>query len=106
MTATLTKARKMIAAIDKRIDAVRAELLRDCEPFDQMSARAWQRAWDSRPGLQGFDRSLYTRRGHWQVQGDDAETRAHKAAVRRERRKFKVMPLRQCDSCGSYYRGA
>lgn len=113
---SLTKARKVIAAIDKRIDAVRAELLRNCRPSDETCSHAWQRAWDSVPGLQGIERSLYARRGQWQEVRDAAETRAHEAverrqrrkcaAERRERNKYKAAPLQQCDACGSYYRAA
>lgn len=105
-TASITKARKMIAAIDRRIDAVREELLRNCPPADEMSAHAWQRAWDSYPGLQGIERSLYARRGHWQTIRNEAQYMARRAAERREQRKYKAAPLHQCEHCGSYYRAA
>lgn len=96
--ADFTKARRMIAAIDKRIDMVRAQHGR--LPADA-TAHDYQRAWDRIPGLQGIERNLFRHRGDWQVVRDEwlAKRAAtdERAANRRLIAKARKM---NCPSCG------
>lgn len=100
-------AQRKVDAIDKRIDAVRAELIRIRPGFDQMSAAGWQGAWDSVPGLQGIERSLFVRRGDAADIRDDLAFKAARAAERREAREFRKQSAAKyaanrhaCPTCG------
>jgi len=53
--------RQQLAAIDRRIDAIHAELCR-LETIDQFSASSWQEAWDKHPDLRAEERALYLSR--------------------------------------------
>lgn len=82
---TAANAQRHIDAVDRRIDAVRAELIRRVGVFDDLSVEGWQRAWDSYPGLQAMESSLFRRRGDWQAARDAAAEREYRADQCRQR---------------------
>lgn len=100
---TKEQAQRKVDAIDKRIDAITAELIRTVPVFDDMSAHGWQIAWDSYPGLEGMKRSLYLRRYDAQKLVDEIEWREARAAERqkaREYRKAFEATRHACPTCG------
>jgi len=104
MALTAAQAQRKIDAIDKRIDAVRAELVRRVGSFDDMSAAGWQSAWDSYPGLQGMERALFLRRADAQDAHDALAWKAARAAELREQRAFRKQATASrliCAACGS-----
>lgn len=83
---------KRISEIDRRIDAIRAELNRR-EKIDAQSSASWQRAWDRHPDLRAAEIELFRARGHLQIVRDEA---AAKMAAAQKR----SMRARKCPTCG------
>jgi hypothetical protein len=109
ITPAIAAAQRKVDAIDKRIDAVRAELLRNSRPFDEMSAEGWQRAWDSYPGLQGIERSLFLRRADATDIRDGLIWTEARKQERREAREFQrayEARRRSCIECGQTFYAA
>lgn len=98
---TIIKAQRKVDAIDKRIDAVRVELVRFVGAFNDMSAHEWQRAWDSYPGLQGIERSLSLRRADAQDILGNLQWREARAAERKANRAYRTIRPAQCPACGN-----
>lgn len=106
---TAAEAQRKVDAIDKRIDLVRAELIR-ATGFDPAAhdytdhagslaaCIAWQRAWDSVPGLQGIEASLYCRRYDARMAFEKISARDAAAARRRELREIRHRAT--CPTCG------
>ncbi|HLW51338.1 MAG TPA: hypothetical protein VKW06_00720 [Candidatus Angelobacter sp.] len=65
---------KQIARIDRQINMVRQELKKRVGLFDEMSAQAWQEAWDIHPDLRQRESLLFTRRGQLQSELPEPET--------------------------------
>lgn len=86
-TLTSAQAQRKVDAIDKRIDAVRAELLRN-ETVDELSAASWQAAWDKQRALHAIELSLFLRRGEAQDARDGAAAKEASIALRRANREY------------------
>lgn len=114
-TITTEQSQRKVDAIDKRIDAVRAELHRaagiDVDSFD-FSTQAGQseatgiygKAWGANPVLHEIERSLYSRRYDASLLRD---TLAAKDARAGERRLAKQMAAEwdaknRCPTCGDF----
>lgn len=102
-TPSLAKARRMIAVIDRRIDLVRAQL-----PIlaDDASVDEHQRVRNQAPGLQGFERSLFARRGDWQLVRDEHEYRAYRQARAQADREQRAKDRKRCPTCHRTYEAA
>ncbi|CAM5419848.1 hypothetical protein ATER59S_02376 [Aquamicrobium terrae] len=106
-TIGITAARRKLAAIDKRIDRVRDELLRRAGKFDRMSAYEWQRARDGYPGLQGIELALFLRRADACDVLNAILAKQALADERRAAREFrKSISKSYCPECGSLLEAA
>lgn len=112
--AQIDKAHRIVGAIDKRIDAVRAEMCRkanlDPDAFDydapeglMAACRAFGNARRDIPGYDGIEASLFLRRGDATDIRDRLIAKAEKAAERRElreRMKQHQLSRHDCPTCG------
>lgn len=97
---TITEARAAIAAIDRQIDANRAELLSRCtrKPKHWLT---WGHAWNRNPDLAERDRELFRQRGEAQLIRDSLETRAAAARQAAENRRHLARKPSKCPTCGT-----
>jgi len=100
MNSAIETAIRKVGAVDKRIDAVRAELIRN-ETVDEMDCGSWQRAWDRHPVLRAIERSLFIRRADAADCRDGLIAKQAKADERRANRAYaKAHVLKRCPTCG------
>lgn len=100
---TASSPRQVIAQIDRQISQIHfgLEVLETIDPF---SAASWQAAWDKHPEMQAQERELYRQRGVAQLERDNQEHRAAKAAERQVR--AQIARRRPCPTCGLYSHAA
>lgn len=87
--------RKIIQRLDRKINAVRREMLRR-EKIDQQSWRSWGEAWERQPELCRRDRNLFWLRGEFQIQRGAIEAREADRAARTRR----LSKAKLCKTCG------
>lgn len=103
-TAQIEAASRKVGAIDKRIDAVRAELLRNAPVVDELSAHDWQASWDCHPVLRAIERELFIRRADAADVRDSLIGKQAKAEGRRADRSYRSKPSwKPCPTCGNAY---
>lgn len=64
--------RQQIAEVDRKIDAVRDEMLK-LEEVEPMDASSWQAAWDRHPDMHKAELDLFHHRGKLQLLRDESE---------------------------------
>lgn len=108
-------AQRKVDAIDKRIDAVRAEMYRaasiDPDAFDystmegqDVARTAFHNARRDCPGFEGIERALFLRRGDATDIRDNLIAKEARATERREAREFQKRAAASryaCASCGA-----
>lgn len=87
----LTELRNSIAAIDRQIDAVQAELL-SREAIDQLCYISWGNAWAKHPELREQERQLFIQRAGLVEQRGEVE-------YRMAARTFRVIKPKKCPTC-------
>jgi hypothetical protein len=81
---------RTIEQIDRDIDANRRALMSRLHVNPDMSAQAWQNAWDRCPDLQRREKTLYLERYDAQQARDLAAHREHQRMERAQRRALRA----------------
>jgi hypothetical protein len=96
----IASAERKVHAIDKRIDAVRSELLRAAPVENELSPDDWQKSWDRNPVLRTIERDLYIRRWHAGRNRDNLLAEQARADERREVASYRKSSHAPCPACG------